>query len=168
MRVERHRSATLPTTRKEPLQRVSSQSVTRVQPKNPLGWHSVFALLIFCLSLSCSEDPFRDLNGEWRVDIPRMQASLTKASHATSQAKAAARLSRALLERYRFRFQTGHLAYGNGQTMRGMDLEYLRTEKKTRLVFRSSDSPFLLRVTPKAGNLILDFEDKVWHLSRRE
>ena len=168
MRVERHRSATLPTARREPLQRVSSQSVTRVQPKNPLRLYSTLALLFFCLSLSCSEDPFGAVNGEWTVDIPRMQASLTKATHATSQAKAAALLSSALLERYRFRFQTGMLAYGHEHNMRTMNLEYLRTEKKTRLVFRSSDSPFLLRVTPKKGNLLLDFEDKVWHLTRRE
>ena len=162
MRFERARSST----QTEPLQRGSSQSLARVQPKNPFRLYSRVGLFFFCLLLACSDDPYGALNGQWVVDIPLMQEALTDATHAKPQAKAAAQLSRALLERYHFKFEPGQLAYGQRNKMRVMQLEYLRTEKKTRLVFRTSDSPFLLRVTPKEGNLLIDFEDKIWHLKR--
>ena len=168
MRVKRERSATQTSTLKQPLQGGSSQSVRRVQPKNLLPWYSAVALLFFCLNLSCTDDPFAVVHGEWRVDVPRMQASLTEATHARSQAKSAALLSSALLQRYRFTFKNDNLTYGHQNNMRTMQLEYIRTEKKTRLVFRGSDSPFLLRVTPNEGNLLVDFEDKIWHLTRGE
>ena len=168
MRVKRERSTTQTSTLKEPLQGGSSQSVRRVQPKNQFPWYSTVAVVFFCLNISCTDDPFAIVHGEWRVDVPRMQASLTSATHARSQAKAAALISSTLLRRYRFTFKNNVLTYGHEHNMRTMQLEYIRTEKKTRLVFRRSDSPFLLRVTPNEGNLLLDFEDKVWHLTRGE
>ena len=150
-----------------PQQRGSSQSCARVQPKNFARPDSIGLLVFFCLLIGCSNDPYETIEGRWKVDISAMQEALTYATHAKSQAKAAAHLSTALLSRYEFNFKSPTLSFGQEHAMRSMTLEYVRTEKEKRFVFRTSDSPFLLRVTPKKGKLMVDFEDKVWHLSKR-
>ena len=148
-------------------QRGSSQSRAIVQPKNLTHPHSIGLLVFFCLTSGCSDTPYETLEGRWKVDVAAMQETLTDATHAKSQAKAAAQLSTALLSRYQFNFKSPTLSFGQEHAMRSMTLEYIRTEKEKRFVFRTSDSPFLLRVTPNKGKLVVDFEEKVWHLSKR-
>ena len=50
--------------------------------------------------------------------------------------------------------------------VRTMKLEFIRQEKNRRFVFRSSDSPHLLRVEQNLNRLTLDFEGQQWHLVR--
>ena len=167
MNAERHCSAIQPIALKEPSQRGSSQSLPRVQPKMIPDRRSVHVFFLFLTLSACATNPFHEIQGEWRLDLSAMQHTLNDATHARPQAKAAAILSASLLKRYRFTFQGETLAFGHDHKMRTVALEYVRTEKKSRLVFRVSDSPFLLRLTPKAGTLVLDFEDQVWHLEKR-
>lgn len=148
----------------EPTLGGSSQSSNRVQPKN----NAPVSLLIFCILIGCSNDGFNDLQGLWRIDIEKTQSHLSATSHMQPQTQAALLLSKGIFSRHRFTFKEKTLTFGTKEINRTVLLEYKGTENKKRLVYRASDSPFLMRVTKTEPGLILDFEGTTWYLRRDE
>ena len=148
----------------EPTPGGSSQSSDRVQPKN----NRPGTLLFFCLLIGCTNDGFDQLQGSWRIDIERTQSHLSAATHMQPQTQAALLLSKGIFSRHRFEFKEKNLTFGTENVSRHVSLEYKDTENKKRLVYRVSDSPFMMRVTHTETGLILDFEGTTWYLRRNE
>ena len=84
------------------------------------------------------------------------------------QTQAALLLSKGIFSRHRFEFKEKDPHIWNRECDRHVSLEYKDTENKKRLVYRVSDSPFMMRVTHTDTGLILDFEGTTWYLRRNE
>ena len=148
----------------EPTLGGSSQSSDRVQPKN----NRPSTLLFFCILFGCINDGFEQLQGDWHIDLERTQSHLSAANHMQPQTQAALLLSKGIFSRHRFQFKENTLTFGTKNVSRNVVLEYKDTENKKRLVYRVSDSPFLMRITQTETGLALDFEGTTWYLRRNE
>lgn len=143
--------------------RVSSQSFGRVQ----LKIFSYVTWLVISTGIGCSDSDLSGVEGQWIIDLPATQASLSDDRYMIPQTKAAAELSASLLQRHIFKFEHGLLTFGTVEAPRSLNLEYRRTENKKRLVFGVSQSPHLLRLLQTTNGLTMDFEGKTWYLVRK-